>query len=73
MATLQMDLMVLALACERRASPRCSGHVRCRDVRFTWLGIDEGHHELSHLPDNDAEAQDKLMRINTWYAERSRA
>jgi hypothetical protein len=39
-------------------------------VRFTWLPspIAEAHHDLSHRPDNDAVAVDKLTRINTWYA-----
>ncbi len=37
--------------------------------RMRWLGIDEGHHELSHEPDSNAEAYEKLIRINTWYCE----
>lgn len=37
-------------------------------ARMTWLGIEENHHELSHKPDEDAEAVDKLTRINRWYA-----
>jgi hypothetical protein len=35
---------------------------------FSWLGIAEGHHDLSHV-DTDADAQAKLVQINTWYAE----
>ena len=34
-----------------------------------WLGIDEGHHELSHKPDNDEKSQEKLTKINKWYCE----
>ncbi len=37
--------------------------------KMTWLGIDEGHHELSHEPDENEEAHEKLTKINTWYAE----
>jgi hypothetical protein len=37
--------------------------------RFTWLDIKEGQHDLSHEPDSNAEAQEKLTRINAWYAE----
>lgn len=37
--------------------------------KMHWLGIDEGHHELSHEPNENKEAHDKLTRINTWYAE----
>src|SRR5262249_43983040 len=38
-------------------------------TRFSWLNITEGHHDLSHRPDDDAAAVDKLTRINTWYAQ----
>ncbi len=34
-----------------------------------WLGIDEGHHELSHEPDSNETAYEKLIKINTWYCE----
>ena len=37
--------------------------------RMRWLGIEEGQHELSHKPDSDKESQEKLVKINTWYAE----
>ena len=33
-----------------------------------WLGIDEGHHELSHEPDTNEKAQEKLTKINNWFA-----
>jgi hypothetical protein len=38
-------------------------------ARMRWLDIQEGHHELSHEPDNNETAQDKLTRINRWYCE----
>ena len=28
-----------------------------------WLGVDEGHHELSHHPDNNEKSQEKLTKI----------
>jgi hypothetical protein len=37
--------------------------------KMRWLGIDEGHHELSHEPDENKEAHEKLTKINTWYCE----
>ncbi len=37
--------------------------------RMRWLDIDEGHHGLSHEPDSNEEAYEKLIQINTWYAE----
>ena len=37
--------------------------------RMKWLGISEGHHELSHEPDSNKAAMEKLRKINTWYCE----
>ena len=67
---LQIDLLVMALACDltRVASLQWSRSVS--QTRFTWLtpAIAETHHDLSHRPDGDAVAADKLVRINRWYA-----
>jgi hypothetical protein len=65
---LQMDLLTMALACDltRVASLQWSRSVS--QVRFTWLGIPDGHHDLSHRSDTDADAVNKLTQINTWYA-----
>jgi hypothetical protein len=38
-------------------------------AKMRWLGIDEGHHGLSHEPDANAEAQEKLTKINRWFCE----
>jgi hypothetical protein len=67
---IQLDLMAMALACDltRVASLQWSRSVS--QVRFSWLPtpIPDGHHDLSHRGDNDADAVDKLTRINNWYA-----
>ena len=34
-----------------------------------WLGVEEGHHELSHHEDSKTESQEKLTKINKWYCE----
>jgi hypothetical protein len=39
------------------------------NARMHWLNINEGQHELSHEPDSNKDAQDKLTRINKWYCE----
>ena len=39
-------------------------------AKARWLGIDEGHHTISHEPDSNEDAVGKLTRINAWYAER---
>lgn len=38
-------------------------------ARMRWLGVEEGHHALSHESDDNEDAQQKLVKINTWYCE----
>ena len=38
-------------------------------AKMRWLGVEEGHHELSHEPDSNEKAQEKLTKINKWYCE----
>ena len=38
-------------------------------ARMKWLGIDEGHHQLSHEPDTNKIAVEKLVKINKWFCE----
>jgi len=37
-------------------------------ARMRWLDVDDGHHSLSHEPDNNEDAYAKLKRINEWFA-----
>jgi hypothetical protein len=66
---LQIDLMVSSFIADscRIATLQYTNSVG--QPRFTWLGITEGQHDLSHEPDSNATAQEKLTRINKWYAE----
>ena len=66
---LQMDMIVSALACDqtRVASMQFSRSVS--QMTFPALNISEGHHDLSHMGDNDTVAKDKLIAINTYYAQ----
>ncbi len=65
----QIDLMMSAFSADfmRVATLQYTNSVG--DARFRWLGIEEGQHHLSHEPDSDAAVQEKLTRINAWYAE----
>jgi hypothetical protein len=38
-------------------------------ARMRWLGVDEGHHELSHHEDSKTDSQEKLTKINKWFCE----
>jgi hypothetical protein len=66
---MQIDLMVNSFANDftRVASLQYTNSVG--QARMRWLGVDEGHHELSHEPDSNEAAQEKLTKINTWFAE----
>ncbi|MFM8282807.1 MAG: DUF1552 domain-containing protein [Planctomycetaceae bacterium] len=65
---MQIELLVAALAADftRVASLQYTNSVG--QPRMKWLGIDEGQHDLSHEPNGNEAAQDKLTRINAWYA-----
>jgi hypothetical protein len=64
----QIDLMVNAFAADftRVASLQYTNSVG--GARMKWVGVDEGHHALSHEPDSNAAAQEKLTKINKWFA-----
>jgi len=66
---MQIELLVNSLAADftRVASLQITNSVG--QPRMTWLDIPEGHHGLSHEPDTNEEAYEKLIQINTWYAE----
>lgn len=68
-AKMQTDLLVNSFANDfaRVATYQITNSVG--QPKMTWLGIDEAHHTLSHEPDSNKEAHDKLTKINTWYCE----
>jgi hypothetical protein len=65
---LQMDLLVMALTCDvtRVASLQWTRSVGMEV--FDWLGCTDGHHTISHEPDDDGTSQSQLIAINNWYA-----
>ena len=66
---MQIELMVNSFAADfaRIATLQITNSVGQPKMR--WIGIEEGHHELSHEPDKNEEAQKKLTSINKWYCE----
>jgi hypothetical protein len=66
---LQIDLMVSAFLADSTRVATLQYTNSVGEARFTWLGIGEGQHGLSHEPDSNKEAQDKLVKINRWYCE----
>jgi hypothetical protein len=65
---MQIDLLVSAMANDlaRVATLQYTNSVGQAQMR--WLGVQESHHDLSHEPDNNTAAVEKLTKINTWFA-----
>ena len=64
-----MDLLVNGFANDmtRVATLQYSNSVG--GTRMKWLGIQEGHHQMSHDPDLKVDSVEKLTQINIWYAQ----
>ncbi len=68
-STMQADLLVSAFAngMARVATLQYTNSVG--QARMRWLNIHDDHHHLSHEPDSNADAQEKLVKINIWLCE----
>jgi len=65
---MQIDLLVNSFANDMARVATLQYMRSVGEARMNWLGVQEGHHTLSHEPDNNADAQAKLEKINTWFA-----
>ena len=67
LSRMQIDLLVSCLANDmaRVASLQFTNSVG--NARMKWVGVEEGHHTLSHDPDLNEESQEKLLKINRWF------
>lgn len=65
---MQIDLLVNSFATDftRIATLQYTNSVG--QAKMRWLGIDEGHHSLSHHDNDNEDSQEKLTRINKWFA-----
>jgi hypothetical protein len=66
---MQIELMVQSFAADfsRIATLQYTNSVGM--ARMHWIGVNEGHHELSHNPDSDKASVEKLTKINKWWCE----
>jgi len=62
------SLLVSALACDLTRVASIIMAPSRSDIVLNWLGIPDSHHDLSHHGDSDTDAQQKLVKINQWYA-----
>jgi hypothetical protein len=65
---MQIDLLVNALANDMARVATLQYMRSVGEARMRWLDVQEGHHSLSHEPDDNEVAYDKLKRINAWFA-----
>ncbi|HEX6271878.1 MAG TPA: DUF1552 domain-containing protein [Polyangiaceae bacterium] len=68
---LQMDLLLMAHACDLTHVSALQFSRESADPVFTWLdmGITRGHHAISHDATSDATSQAQLAAIDKWHAE----
>lgn len=69
LSKMQIDLLVNSFSADfaRVATLQYTNSVG--QAKMRWIGVQEGHHELSHEPDSNASAQEKLIKINRWFCE----
>jgi len=69
LSQMQVDLLVNSLKNDMARVATLQFTNSVGQARMRWLNIDETHHELSHEPDSNTEAQEKLTKINRWFCE----
>ena len=68
-AAAQMELAVTALACDiTRVATIQMSHTVGPTV-FTWCGLSEGHHSLSHIDDSNQTGIDHYVQAEQWYSD----
>ncbi|WP_437191844.1 DUF1552 domain-containing protein [Planctomicrobium sp. SH527] len=69
LARMQIDLMVNSFTADFARVATLQFTHSVGQARMKWLNIDETHHTLSHEPNSNEDAQDKLTKICKWYCE----
>jgi hypothetical protein len=66
---LQIDLLVNSFVNDFARVATLQYTKSVGQAKMKWLDIEDAHHTLSHEPNNNKDAYEKLVRINTWFAE----
>jgi hypothetical protein len=64
----QMDLLVLALSCGMTKVASIQWSHTVGPPVFTWVGVSEGHHDLSHKDDSNTQGVADFVKTERWYA-----
>lgn len=67
----QMDLLVMALACDMTRVSSLQWSHSVSNVQHNWVPqlLGGGHHDLSHYDDSDGSAYKDILEVNKWYTE----
>lgn len=65
---LQMDLLIMSLACGMTRVASLQWNHTVGPVVMTWAGVSEGHHGLSHSDDGNAAGVSAFVATERWYA-----
>jgi Protein of unknown function (DUF1552) len=68
-SAVQQDLLVAAFKSDQARLATLQYDTAVGNIKMSFLGINEGHHELSHDPDDKKESMEKLIKIDRWYCE----
>jgi hypothetical protein len=69
LSQMQIDLLVSSFLADQARVATLQYTNSVGQARMRWLGIEEAHHELSHEPDSNEDAQQKLTQINRWFCD----
>jgi hypothetical protein len=62
-----MDIIAMAMRCGLTRVANLQWDTSAgNSIRYTWLNITRGHHEISHDPDSNTTSVQQLTDINTW-------
>ncbi|RME94102.1 MAG: DUF1552 domain-containing protein [Verrucomicrobia bacterium] len=68
LSRMQIELLVNAFVNDMARVATLQYTKSVGQARMKWLGINDTHHTLSHEPDKNSDAVEKLVKINTWFA-----
>ena len=67
LSRMQIDLMVNSFANDMARVATLQYTKSVGQAKMNWLNINDNHHTLSHEPDKNTDAVEKLVKINKWF------
>ncbi|MDQ3624668.1 MAG: DUF1552 domain-containing protein [Verrucomicrobiota bacterium] len=67
LSRMQIDLLINSFVNDMARVATLQYTKSVGQARMNWLDVNDGHHSLSHEPDKNEGAQEKLLKINKWF------